>query len=196
MVFSFVCILGILAGIFPSKCSGMFHFRIAKKERFVQESVELSKEAPEFRGHHPDCGSFGGHILQLGGMIFCAGCLGLILGAVLSLFGTALYFFLRLSFEPHYILVFWAGFVGVSCGLLQYHLFNWGRNIVHLTVNTIFVLGVFLLLVGVDAITQNTNVDLYLIALSIFWLYTRVLLSQRDHKRICTACGVKECEFS
>ncbi len=93
----------------------------------------------------------------------------------------------------NYVLVFWVGFVGVSCGLLQYHLFNWGRSSVHLSVNTFFVFGVFWLLAGVDAIVQSTIVDVYLIALSVFWLYTRILLSQLDHDRICTACSIEEC---
>ena len=194
-IFSMVCVLGILAGIFPSKCSGMFHFRPAKQGELTQEPAKLHKKTLAFQGHHPDCGSFGAHVFRVGIRVFCAGCIGLILGAALSLLGAAMYFFLRLSFELDNFLVFWVGFIGVSCGLLQYHLFNWGKNSVHLAVNTFFVFGVFLLLVGVDAITQNVTTDLYLIALSIFWLFTRILLSQQDHRRICTACSVEECEF-
>jgi hypothetical protein len=194
-VFSLVCGLGILAGIFPSKCSGMFHFKPAKRGKLAQERAGSDQGTPTFQGHHPDCGSFRAHVFRVGIRVFCAGCEGLILGAALSLLGAATYFFLRLSFELDYLLVFWGGFIGVSCGLLQYHLFNWGRNLVHLAVNTFFVFGVFLLLVGVDAITQNVTTDLYLIALSIFWLFTRILLSQQDHRRICTACSVEECEF-
>jgi len=194
-VFSTVCALGILAGISPSKCSYMFHFRKTKQEGDIQESAELLKKTLAFRGHHPDCSNFGAHVFRVGDKVFCAGCVGLILGAVLSFFGVALYFFIHLSFWSNYFLIFWIGFVGVSCGLLQYHLFNWGKSSIHLFVNTFFVLGVFLLLVGVDAITQNVFVDFYLIALSIFWLYTRILLSQVDHRKICTACHVNECEF-
>jgi hypothetical protein len=194
-VFSLVCGLGILAGTFPSKCSGMFHFKPARRGKLAQVPAESHQRTPAFQGHHPDCGSFGTHVFRVGIRVFCAGCVGLILGAALSLLGAAMYFFLRLSFELDYLLVFWVGFIGVSCGLLQYHLFNWGRNLVHLAVNTFFVFGVFLLLVGVDAVTQNVTTDLYLIALSIFWLFTRILLSQQDHRRICTACRVEECEF-
>jgi hypothetical protein len=194
-VFSLVCALGILAGIFPSKCSGMFHFRPANRGKLAQEPAELSREAQAFQGHHPDCGTFGAHVFRVGIRVFCAGCVGLILGAALSILGTVMYFFLQLSFGLGFFPVFWVGFIGVSCGLLQYHLFNWGKSLVHLSVNAFFVFGVFLLLVGVDAITQNVAADLYLIALSVFWLYTRILLSQQDHRRICTACSVEECEF-
>ena len=194
-VFSVICVLGILAGIFPSKCSSAFHFRKAKRGEFTKEPVELPKEVLAFSGHHPDCGNFGAHVFQIRNKVFCAGCIGLILGAVLSLLGAALYFFLNLSLWSNYLLVFWIGFVGVSCGLLQYHLFNWGKSSIHLFVNTFFVLGVFLLLIGVDAITQNALFDFYLVALSVFWLYTRIMLSQLDHRKVCTNCGVKKCEF-
>jgi len=191
-VFGIVCILGILAGIFPSKCSSMFHFR---KAEFDQEWEGLPEKTPVFRGHHPDCGSFSAHIIRVGHMTFCAGCMGLIFGAVLSLFGVTLYFFINIFFELNYFLVFWIGFVGVFCGLLQYHLFNWGESFVHLAVNSYFVFGVFLFLVGVDRTIQNTLVDFYLVVLSLFWLYTRILLSQLDHRKICNSCHVKECEF-
>jgi len=194
-VFGIVCVLGILAGIFPSKCSSMLHFERAKKGEFTQESADSPEKTLVFRGHHPDCGSFGAHVIRVNHMVFCAGCVGLILGAVLSLFGVALYFFINMSFELNYFLAFWIGFVGIFCGLLQYHLSNWGKSSIHLAVNIYFVFGVFLFLVGVDGIIQNTIVDFYLIILSLFWLYTRILLSQLDHRKICNSCHVRECEF-
>jgi hypothetical protein len=194
-VFSIVCTLGILAGIFPSKCSGTFHSRATKQRELAKKSVELPEKALNFSGHHPICGKFGAHVFQAGQKILCAGCIGLILGATFSLGGVTVYFFLQMSLASDCLLVFWPGLVGVACGLLQYHLFNWGGSLVHLSVNTFFVLGTFLLLVGVDAVTQSIIVDLYVIALSLFWLYTRILLSQLYHRRICTACGIEECGY-
>lgn len=197
MVFSIVCVLGILAGVFPSKCSNTFHFRRAreKQEELAHTSTILRKKALSLRGHHPDCGSFGAHVFLVGNRIFCAGCVGLILGAVLSLFGATLYFFINLPVWLNYFSVFWIGLIGISCGLLQYHLFNYGKSSIHLVVNAFFVFGVFLLLVGTDGMTQSVIVDFYLVALCIFWLYTRILLSQSDHKLICTDCRAEECEF-
>ncbi len=192
-VFSFVCVLGILAGTFPSKCSIIRHSRKAEQEEFLRESATSpsarSCSALTFRGHHPNCGNFGAHVFRIHNRAFCAGCTGLVLGAVLSLFGALLYFFVNTPFMLDGVLVFWIGFVGVSCGLLQYHLFNLGRSSIHLLVNTFFVLGVFLLLVGVDLIGQNALVDSYLILLSVFWLYTRIQLSQLDHKTVCSNCA-------
>ena len=194
-VFSIVCILGILAGIFPSKCSKMFHFKKPQQTTPSPISKEkLPKEKLTLRGHHPDCGHFAAHVVRVEEKLLCAGCVGLILGAILSLFGVGLVFFANLPALEDYTFILWAGFAGVSCGLLQYHLFNWGRSSVHLAVNAFFVFGVFLLLVGVDGVAKNIIADFYLISLSVFWIYTRILLSQMDHHRICTTCPSK-CEF-
>ncbi len=193
-VFSLVCFLGIVAGLFPSRCSSVFHFR-----RSVQKSVSSdagrSMEASKFRGHHPDCAEFKAHVFHIDSRVLCAGCTGLILGAVLSIVAVTIYFFLDqpLSVDPR--LIFSAGFLGVSCGLLQYHVFNLHRSSIHLFVNVLFVFGVSLLLVGVDAISQSINADLYVTGLSLFWLYTRILLSQMDHQKICFNCSLEECVF-
>lgn len=192
--FGIVCILGTVAGIFPSKCSSLFHFRKAEQRQFTSKAVDQPRKVLVLRGHHPDCGSFTAHVFRLGHRVFCAGCIGLIVGAVLSLFALAGYLFLDTTLGTSQV-VLWVGILGVSFGLLQYHLFNWGKSSVHLSVNSVFVFSVFLLLATVDSMTQNVVIDFYLIALSVFWLYTRILLSRLDHKRICNTCQVEGCEF-
>lgn len=134
-------------------------------------------------------------MVKIGRRVFCAGCVGLILGAVLSLLGTAAYFFLDSSFSRAYW-PFWMGCVGVSCGLLQYHLFDWGKSSIHLSVNTYFVFGVFLMLAAADQLARSTVINLYIVALGVLWLYTRIMLSKLDHKTLCEACPVDKCEFA
>lgn len=194
--FGIVCVLGIFAGIFPSRCSGTFHFRRGKQE-YEQDSVSLPEKSGKllFQGHHPNCGNFGPHIFHVGKAVLCAGCVGLVSGAAVSTVGVASYFFGGISCSLSCFLVFWVGFVGAFCGLFQYHLFSWGRSSIHLFVNAFFVFGVFLLLVAVDAIVQNLLLDLYLVTLTLFWVYTRIILSQFDHRKICATCTVEECEL-
>lgn len=188
-LFSIVCITGILAGVFPSKCSSTIHFGK------IQSTTRGAENETVFSGHHPRCGQFKAHIFQVGDKVLCAGCTGLIIGAVLSLFGVVMYFMNQCTLlgGP---LVFWVGVIGVCCGLLQYHFFNWGSYFVHLIVNVLFVFGSFLLLISVDAITKSWIIDVYLIVLSVFWVFTRISLSQMDHKRICSACPMEKCKFS
>jgi hypothetical protein len=195
MIFGFTCILGIIAGIFPSKCSSVFHFHKRTQKAAFQNSAHERKGTSVFLGHHPSCGRFSAHILRINHKVLCAGCIGLILGAIISLFGVASYFFFNVNLLAN-SWIFWIGVLSVSFGLLQYHLFNWNRSLIHLSLNTFFIFGMLLLLIGVDFVTHNISVDFYVIALSIFWLYTRILLSKVDHNKICTNCGTKSCEFT
>ena len=195
MIFGFTCILGIIAGIFPSKCSSIFHFSKRSQEKAFQNSAHERNGTSVFLGHHPSCGRFSAHIFRINHKVLCAGCVGLILGAIISLFGVASYFFFNMNLLANSG-IFWIGVLGVSCGLLQYHLFNLNRSLIHLSLNIFFVFGMLLLLIGVDFVTQNTSADFYVIALSIFWLYTRILLSKVDHKKICNVCGIKNCELT
>ncbi|MCW3981586.1 MAG: hypothetical protein NWE81_00490 [Candidatus Bathyarchaeota archaeon] len=193
--FSLICILGILAGAFPSRCSTMFHFKKGRQKSTSQDVDAAFGESVGFRGHHPDCDHFSAHVIQVGDWVFCAGCVGLMLGAGLSLLGVVTFFFLGQPMQANHSLPFWAGFVGVAFGLLQYHVFNWGRASVHLIVNTYFVFGVFLLLVGIDGGTQNLTIESYLLVLSVLWIFTRILLSQIDHRKTCKACSVQDCRI-
>ena len=59
--------------------------------------------------------------------------------------------------------------------------------------NVLFVLGVFLLLVSLDEMRQSTIFDLYFLTLTLFLIYTRILFSQLDHKKTCSACSLGEC---
>ncbi|UCH32701.1 MAG: hypothetical protein JSV05_04830 [Candidatus Bathyarchaeota archaeon] len=196
-LFSIICILGIIAGVFPLKCSGIFHFRRVTKGTGVQRPAEeTTKNLSSMRGHHPDCGNFDTHLFIIRNRAFCAGCTGLILGAFLSLLGIVIWIFIESSFFKRPLPLFIVGFIGVSCGLLQYQLLGFAKGIGHLAVNLFFVVSAFFLLVGVDGLTQNINADLFLVSLSIFWIFTRIKLSQQSHHRICTDCGWEECNFA
>jgi hypothetical protein len=188
-LFCIECTLGIFAGTFPSKCSELLHF---SKTQPVSPTVDSGKT---LLGHHPSCGRFSAHTIKFRGKVLCAGCTGLIFGAILSLLGTLLYFFLdiNIALDPMFLLLF--GVTGVCFGLLQYHLFNWGGNIVHLIINVYFVYGVFLFLIAIDSMTKNWMIELYLVVFSIFWIITRIKLSQVEHKLICALCSIDECIY-
>jgi len=194
MIFVIICLLGILIGVFPSKCLGILHFRIPnvasrKKEQNVSKMTE-----GKFSGHHPTCHQFKSHVLHLKGKTFCVGCTGLVIGAIISIFGSLLYFFLDF-YVKYDIFVFLLGFFGVFCGLLQYRIPKMDSSKAHLFLNVTFVLGTFLLLIGVDKITSNFFLELYLLIIILFWIITRIILSQFEHKRICAVCDLKKCTY-
>jgi len=195
-LFGAICLFGMTAGLSPSRCSRILHFKKAANDRsLMTEETKTRATATAFQGHHPACGNFSVHIVRFGGRTYCAGCMGLVTGAALALSGSFLYFFLGLHVGEVGILAFWSGMIGVACGLLQYNRFV-RRSVVHFLLNVAFVLGTFLLLIGVAEVNGNLLLDSYLLALIVYWILTRTMLSRFEHERICAACGLKQCNLS
>ncbi len=194
-VFTLICVSGILAVFFPRQCSQTFFDK--RRETHAMEpsdpkSFSLLFGLKIMHGHHRTCEGFANHEFQLGNKTFCAACTGLLLGALITLLGTAMYFFADLQTKQG-VLLFAVGVPSVALGLLQFMLFE-ARGLLRLLLNAFFVLGTFSILVGVDGFTHSLLADLFLVSMIVFWLYTRILLSQWNHARICRTCSVP-CEF-
>jgi len=196
-IFGIISLTGIIAGVYPSKCSRLLHFRtsIQSRRHYDLDQRNMGERVITFEGHHPSCGKFSTHVFQLGGKNYCAGCTGLVIGAVISLLGTAFYFSTGLCLREMAMLIFWLGFVGVALGLLQYNLFNTNRSFIHLSLNVIFVLGAFLLFIGIEETANNLVLEAYFVILTLYWILTRILLSQQEHRKICSVCGSDSCSF-
>jgi len=199
-IFGSICILGILATLFPKECSGTSHFKkeeipTNKYNETPQSRFASSSVYPSIRGHHPDCGNFSAHVFQIKNKTFCTSCTGLLLGALITLAGTILYFFNNWQISHESLLVVSFGILGTGFGLLQFPLFKNRRGFLRLFLNAYFVLGTSYILIGIDMLIRSVAIDLFLILLSVFWIFTRISLSQWDHKRICYACNVAKCEF-
>jgi len=196
-IFGIICLSGIMAGISPSRCSGMLHFKRSKNESsYETKQTSAGETAVRFKGHHPTCGKFSAHVFQLSGKTYCAGCTGLVTGAVVSLLANILYLFASFHTAEAGALAFWLGFWGVACGLLQYGVLDLNRSAVHSFLNVTFVIGALLLLIGVIEVNSNFALELYLLTLIVYWIITRIMLSQAEHKKICASCGSKSCSFT
>jgi hypothetical protein len=196
LIYSAICVLGITAGLSPRQCSRVTHFKAAKKNFLTTQKRFGDEEATAtFRGHHPTCGNFKSHILLFGGRILCAGCTGLVFGAILSLAGSALYFFGGLPIGEFSEIAFWMGFLGVILGLLQYEV-PVNNSVLHFFLNVTYVLGAFFLLVEVNIANENFMLNLYLLLLIVYWILTRIELSRIEHRKKCFSCGSKPCNFS
>jgi len=182
------CLLGILAVFYPKRCSRVLDANTENRLTFNQNS------RLRIQGHHPDCKKYSTHIFKVGDRYFCAGCAGLFSGALATLAGTILYFFGNLPLASS-LPIFLLGCAGVALGLLQFHILDLKTSSMRLLLNASFVLGMFLALIGLDAIAQNIFADLFLISLSFFWLYTRISLSRQDHRNICRSCDADLCEY-
>jgi len=185
-IFSLICVFGILAIFFPKQCSETLYFQ--KSER---------KHAPHspsitIKGHHPDCEGFSDHVIHVGNHTVCAACAGLFIGALVALTGTALYFFGGWPMAEVSSTGILIGAAGLLLGFCQMRFGGFIRSML----NAFFVLGAFLILIGIDGLFQSLSADIFLNGLIVFWILTRILLSQWDHRRICSACkspcGIRE----
>ena len=191
-----VCVLGILAGVFPSRCSSMLHHsKSVNRNPTVKQKADNGETVVAIKGHHPDCGSFNAHTFQLRDKIYCAGCMGLVTGATFAILGSLAYFFFGLNIQGLGVLVFWFGFFGVFLGLFQYVKFFVTRAFIHFILNVVFVLGTFLLLLGVAEVNGSISLESYFLGLALYWILIRILLSQWEHKKTCASCVSKHCSF-
>jgi hypothetical protein len=168
------------------------HFQTDKSTRIQQGDTSQNKREISYRGHHPTCGSFSSHVIQIGGKIYCAGCAGLVVGALIALAGTAYYFFLQDLSAQFVAISFWAGLVGVTLGLLQYELFV-NKASLHFLLNIIFVVGALLLLVGVNEMNGSLSLSIYFLLVILFLISVRSTLSRLEHEKKCSICKAEDC---
>jgi len=200
-IFASVCVLGSLAVFFPNECSRGFNFGQGEKHHswfsfsFKRGFVTSKSNSSVLRGHHPTCDRFSSHVFDLGGRTFCATCSGLFLGALVTLVGVAVYFFGNWQVGQDAFWVVWVGVLGVAFGLVQSPLLKVQRSFVRVFSGALLAIGTFLVLVVVDELVRNFFLDVFLVFLTIFWLVTRISLSQWEHETICSACGSVSCEL-
>jgi protein-S-isoprenylcysteine O-methyltransferase Ste14 len=169
--FALICILGIIAGVVPNWLSFG-----SRTERHGTNGVI---------GHHPDCGKFEGHVVRFMDKNYCAGCSGLVLGAFTALLGLSSSIFDLFTFD--FLLVFWIGALFVSFGLVQ-HLIDLGSGWLHLWINFWFVVGAWFMFESIQQINKSFHVTLYFLAVTLFWIYLRIKLSQLTHFSVCRSC--------
>jgi hypothetical protein len=199
IAFSGICVLGIIAGISPTHCGRPSK---NKKNTTTDETIEdqtaPTSEGIQKRGHHPTCANFASHVVQIRSRLLCAGCTGLVVGALLAVIGSTLFFFGNLML-PFPLFFFWLGWVYVAVGLLQhfiYQVFHVNRGEIRLLANVVFVVGAFLLLATLMQLTASWVLGAYLLVLTLYWIFTRIVMSRRSHQRICAQCGKLVCSLS
>jgi hypothetical protein len=190
ILFTLICVFGIVAVFFPKKCSETYLHQTEKPTISETENPDFHEISINFKGHHPDCGRFSAHVAHIDGHVFCVACTGLLLGGLIALTGTALYFFVEWNIVEVGLSAVLVGQIGILLGFVQFKFKGYAR----LTLNAFFVFACLLTLVGIDKLAESIFINLYMIALITFWLLTRILISQWDHWRICHTCKLS-CEL-
>lgn len=184
-IFSTLCILGATATLFPHACS---------HSNGLPEDMEPSRTTKIAgiqlaHGHHPTCKGFSGHELMFAGKTYCAACTGLLIGAVTAIAVATLGLLYRMALPPI------AGYLGMTfvlLGLIYNPLLNITNPMMRTLINAFLVPGFSLILVAADR-QINMGTDILVIALCIYWMYTRIQLSRLNHHQICDDCN-EPCE--
>ena len=208
LTFIVVCMLGMLAALYPSKCKTLLKFQNDSKQKTVNQGNIQSKQKTsqnniqskqktsnqgniQFAGHHPDCGKFSSHTLTIKGKKYCPGCFGLSVGASIAIVGLVIYYFVRYPSIVYPLiygeLLFWIGVCTVFLTLLLIVFFKVGKKLKFIS-NMGLVTGSFLVLLGLDSVKGNFITELYFIILVIFWILTRIAVSETSHELICQNC--------
>ena len=182
-LFATLCILGIAAVFFPRKCEESYVVGKKSKTPKLAEGTQLS-EIVRFEGHHPDCVGFSANRIEIQKKVLCAACTGLFVGAIISLIGTLLYFFIGFDLIPADSRVLVFGYVGLFVGLVQFKF----RSYAKLMANLYFVFGSLITLIIVDLVAGSLLLDLYVFGVIIFLLLTRILISEWNNARTCSRC--------
>jgi len=183
LIFFLVCAGGSLVAVSPRNCS-VTHETRATAETPMDSDVKTGSSVSS-EGHHPNCGKFRAHTIRFRGTSYCAACTGLLIGGVVAMIVTALYFFLGVSSVAFSFPAVVVGLLGLGSGLIQFELRSWARSVA----NMLFVLGGSFVLIGADQLVGSVFIDFYATVLIVLWILTRVMISHWDHHEICIRCG-------
>jgi hypothetical protein len=197
LIFSVLCILGIIAVFFPQHCA-----RTPHKERLISERSDSSLQGENdlqksssiggvtvSHGHHPLCEPYRQHEFIFGKKTLCSACMGLFCGALISVAGAWYVFLQQFPYNLPYEIIFTLGAVLIVVGLGPYVIAHPLGPVRRFSFNALMLVGMLLALVGVDGRAQSVALNAFLIGFFVFVLFTRISLSQDKHEQICATCG-------
>jgi len=185
-----ICVLGIFAVLYPESCAGI----VGLKRRGTTVHSFSGARGRVLRGHHAPCKPYSTHVMHVGKRAFCATCSGLLVGAVIVIVCTGLFFFgnLRVGEKPFVPVL--VGVAGVMAGLLYPVVpVRFQNGFTRFFAGVLLALGSFLIVAGVEEAAGSFSLDFFFVALSLLWLATKMSLSQWEHRRICARCSVVSC---
>ncbi|MBN2600138.1 MAG: hypothetical protein JXA75_06315 [Candidatus Thermoplasmatota archaeon] len=181
-LFILCCILGISFAFRPNWIRRYFR-RSTNEEENEQPSMKQS-----FQGHHPACVPFQNHTIQWRKKTWCAGCLGLFIGLCIAILFMVLY--IIYDVQPTRIVSYLFLLLGWALLAMVYGetLIRSRHAIVHIVINSMLPLSFFFIIIAVGSVTGTFISSFFTILLCFLWLDTRIQLSKRHHRLLCTRC--------
>ena len=187
LTFSIVCFIGSVASIYPNLCGKILFSETLKKTTEIHSEKKITSP-----GHHYPCEKYSNHTLKIGNKYLCATCSGLLIGGMFGIIGSIWYFSGYFQVEKISVLAP-LGFMGVFFGLFQSLIPKMEIAYSRFFAGISLVVGSFILLGSLDQQSNNTLSDLFFVVISIFWIFTKINLSQKEHRVTCAKCLKKEC---
>jgi len=152
------------------------------------------KQARKRIGHHPDCDRFRSHIIKIKENVYCAGCLGLAIGCLISIILMTVYLAFSLNYSSNIFLYLTIlGFLIIGIVFIEVLINN--RNIlIHIISNSLLILSFLIILIGITELTRSISFGIICIFLTFLWMDTRIQLSKWHHSIICKKCD-KSCKM-
>lgn len=183
-VFIISCIFGIIFALKPNRMR-----RSIKRISLNADKPQPSPGKVEYQGHHPDCGQFRNHTITIQNKIYCAGCNGLALGSIISIFLMSVYIvFPKEIPQPFLYLFIILGMVFIVLNFIEI-VIPTKNAYLHLILNVLLVISFFLIITGIFHLTGSMIYGISGVLLSFLWLDTRIQLSNWRHTSICNNCS-------
>ncbi len=186
VIFGALCILGAVSVFFPKRCTELTSVtKLTKRNNghLSPNRYSIILGVRLIHGHHAQIKGFARHEFQIKSKTFCAGCMGLLIGALSSVGLLLTYSFSEADLSSLALPMVRMGTLIVSVALLA-PLFFSGSPIHRVLLNAAFVIGMLSILIGIDTFTMSLGIDLYTIALCVFLMINRIHISRFNHERV------------
>jgi hypothetical protein len=181
-------LVSFLFGISLAKYPGWSRKLTNHGERDSVSRKQTKTTTKKFKGHHPDCEKFNTHILKTKNRTYCAGCLGLLVGSIISIILLVIYIILPVqSFAPYYLLLI-IGITILGLSLIEI-LLPIRNSIVHIISNIFLVISFLIITISILEITGDKLFGIIVVLFSFLWLDTRIQLSKWRHTLMCINCN-------
>jgi hypothetical protein len=182
-IFIFSCLIGISLAIYPG-----WHRRFLKRRIRTDGNQNIQKKARKREGHHPNCDHFKNHTVKIKNKLYCAGCLGIALGCIISIFIMIFYTLIIVKLSSTiFLLLIMLSLIIIGFVYMEIILFK--RNtFIHIISNLLLVISFLVITISITEITGNKIYGVISIILSFLWLDTRIQLSNWHHTLICKKC--------
>jgi hypothetical protein len=178
IIFIIICIIGSSLSFKPR-----WYKRIKKTSSI--DDIKIKKISRE--GHHPSCEKFKNHVIMINNKTYCSGCLGLAIGAFLSIILILFYNIINTKNMEIYNYFIFIGLIMVFFSFFESMLYN--RNpLMHLISNIILINGFLFIVISTLENSDNLIFGLISIFVIFIFLETRIQISLLNHRNICINC--------